>query len=207
MKIIVLINPSNNRFDYNKLEMVLGPVHAPNVLQEFQNFTLKPHVPDKLMFTIAANGTFRLKRGYRLLAQTHQVTVPSEMNLNTSLWRILWHTPAVPPRVILFIWKAIRGAIPVCQILHKRIQDIDEICPLCGTDIESVAHMMFHCSHARATWFQSPLGIRTNCQPITDVYQIFKMIWGTVAQNQIHLTMIISWQIRKSRCSCIFFRY
>lgn len=92
-------------------------------------------------------------------------------------WKTLWHTQSVPLRTCLFLWKVLHNAVPVCDVLHSRISHISPICPLCDQEPETVTHLLFRCSHARATWFQSPLGLRTENISGSDISLIFTRIW------------------------------
>lgn len=195
-----LFTPSQTNFDVQKLQATLGLVNARAVLWEFRFATLHPSIPDKLVFTYTTDGNLTVKTAFRLLTQLHSHSISNHSSLAPTFWKKFWASKFVPPRVLLFIWKAIRGALPVRQSLHNRLPHIPADCPLCGADSETPYHLLFQCPHARATWFHSSLGIRTDEISGLEVGQAFQHMWQNLDNPQIMITMLISWQIWKSRC-------
>lgn len=51
-----------------------------------------------------------------------------------------------------FIWCACHDILPVLSSLVKRKMKVDIRCKLCGEGEETIEHLFFDCSEAKATW-------------------------------------------------------
>ena len=71
--------------------------------------------------------------------------------------------------MIVFLWKMCNKCLPVRQKLHKRVQNISLICPMCHNEEEKLEHLLLLCPFARAVWFGSELSIRTDSFTINDI--------------------------------------
>ncbi|GKE67581.1 RNA-directed DNA polymerase, eukaryota, reverse transcriptase zinc-binding domain protein, partial [Tanacetum coccineum] len=64
----------------------------------------------------------------------------------------LWNK-LVPKKVNIFIWRALRGIIPVGVELDKRGVDLDSVlCPSCDKIVETCAHCLITCDLAMSVW-------------------------------------------------------
>ena len=59
------------------------------------------------------------------------------------------------PKVKLFSWKLLKGAIPVGERLAERHVLVDPLRKRCGCS-ESISHLMFHCQFAQRVWQLAP---------------------------------------------------
>lgn len=125
------------------------------------------------MFTGSQNGLFTVKSVYRVL--TEQVQAQPTVH-EKKLWLSIWNMKGTAPKVRFFIWKALRGAIPVAGVIGRRIPGVSKQCKICGNGEESVVHMLFQCTVARTVWFTSPLALHTD--GITgELGQILQNLW------------------------------
>ncbi|XP_071688566.1 uncharacterized protein [Rutidosis leptorrhynchoides] len=59
----------------------------------------------------------------------------------------------MPQKIGVFIWRVRQNRIPVRTKLEKRGIDLDSLrCPVCDNDIETVDHILLHCSFAKDVW-------------------------------------------------------
>ncbi|XP_071688321.1 uncharacterized protein [Rutidosis leptorrhynchoides] len=59
----------------------------------------------------------------------------------------------VPKSLGIFVWRAIRGRLPVRLELDKRGIDLDSVrCPVCDTTLESVELILLRCNLANDVW-------------------------------------------------------
>ena len=58
------------------------------------------------------------------------------------------------------------NSLPTRDILHQRFENINSSCALCGSDLESKCHLFFTCLIARAIWFETCWGFRTDSQHV-----------------------------------------
>lgn len=55
----------------------------------------------------------------------------------------------IPPKVELIVWKVSHGIMVTCANLHRRICEIEELCPKSGDEIETKVHTFLRCWWAR----------------------------------------------------------
>ncbi|XP_071694888.1 uncharacterized protein [Rutidosis leptorrhynchoides] len=59
----------------------------------------------------------------------------------------------VSKKVGIFIWRALKGRLPVlCELGKREIDILCVRCPMCDDDIETVQHTLFHCSKREEIW-------------------------------------------------------
>ncbi|XP_071700547.1 uncharacterized protein [Rutidosis leptorrhynchoides] len=59
----------------------------------------------------------------------------------------------IPKKVEVFVWRVLKGRIPVLVELDKRGVDLHSVrCPICDNDIESICHSLLTCEKVRNVW-------------------------------------------------------
>ncbi|GJT09653.1 putative RNA-directed DNA polymerase, partial [Tanacetum coccineum] len=59
----------------------------------------------------------------------------------------------VPKKVNVFVWRALKGRLPVREELDKRGIDLNTVlCPSCGDTVESCSHCLVMCNFAMSVW-------------------------------------------------------
>ena len=59
----------------------------------------------------------------------------------------------MPKKVNIFVWRALKGRLPVREELDKRGVDLDSVlCPCCDSAVESCAHSLVLCDLAMSVW-------------------------------------------------------
>ena len=79
---------------------------------------------------------------------------PSCFNHESAIWKPFWQFEAMP-KVKLFWWKILRGAVPTNDALAKRRIVSSGLCVVCNQEDEDVVHMLFACPYSNSTWFAS----------------------------------------------------
>ncbi|KAJ4818146.1 RNA-directed DNA polymerase (reverse transcriptase)-related family protein [Rhynchospora pubera] len=153
---------------------------------------------DRLIFTPAKNGAFTIKEAYKLLIQAPMVP-PGQNNI----YNIIWNTPNILPRSRLFIWKAVRNALPVDHILSSRINKTAQGCALCGYRREDVVHTLFKCPRAQQVWLCSEFGLRTDALP-EDAHQLLSTLLPVLSDKQTSSFISLCWQLWKGRCKEVY---
>lgn len=138
------------------------------------------------MFTWSNNKEFLVNEAYSMLIQAQPLTSPIGSDDVRGLWRGIWKNKGVTPRIRTFFWKAITGAFPSAYALSKRIANIETSCRVYGAQWEDTLHILFYCSHARATWFISPLGLRMLYQDATSVQEVLLQLWRGWIKHRFH---------------------
>ncbi|VFR01584.1 unnamed protein product [Cuscuta campestris] len=90
-------------------------------------------------------GAYTVKSAYRCLMGDASV-VSSFSN-----WGRFWRIP-VAPKVLVCLWRAIRGILPTRDALISKRVEVDGGCPLCGGALETVDHIFLFCPFADSVW-------------------------------------------------------
>lgn len=71
---------------------------------------------------------------------------PSLNGIKETIWSL-----NTAPKIKIFLWKVISGALSVADNLIDRGMKIDSRCQLCGLEGESLNHVLFLCTIAKQT--------------------------------------------------------
>lgn len=134
-------------WDESKLINRFGEDIARRVILTIQGPVNDPTLSDKLMYTAATNGVFTLKRAYLTMLDSSKggISCPPEMK---EKWKLIWGLNEIPPKVRVFLWKALKDALPTMAKLHPRIPDIQPVCRVCKLADEITTHPLMLCSTA-----------------------------------------------------------
>nr|GEX11931.1 transposon TX1 [Tanacetum cinerariifolium] len=100
---------------------------------------------DKWRWTLNGDGNFSAKDLSRLVEEK---ILDVERGGQETIWN-----KSVPKKVNIFVWRVLKGRIPVHEELDKRGIDLDSvICPCCDSVVESCAHSLVLCDLARGVW-------------------------------------------------------
>ncbi|KAM0043381.1 putative reverse transcriptase zinc-binding domain-containing protein [Helianthus debilis subsp. tardiflorus] len=128
---------------------------------------------------------------------------------NDTAWKF-WNR-WVPPKINLFVWRAIKNRIPVKVELKRRgIVIDDQICSRCGKEDESAEHLLLKCVLARATWWNVMVWLKLSiCERYNSIEELFQQIQDCSGSSDwkkliTAIVMITLWQIWKGRNNLIF---
>lgn len=204
VRVKALFNNNAGVWNGNALANFGGEQTAQDIEAEHRMTILHEGVRDKLMFTWSSNGEFSVKRAYQMLVQLNPIIRKIHSDDERFLWKKIWKTKDVNPRIRIFFWKLLCNSLPTGAALARRLQGFDATCHVCYNNIEDVSHVLFHCPHARATWFISSLALRTSFLPHQCLEMNLRSIWQDLEPPQIATFMTIAWHIWKARCTEIF---
>ncbi|GJV09341.1 ribonuclease H-like domain-containing protein [Tanacetum coccineum] len=101
--------------------------------------------PDRWRWTLVEDGEFTVKEISRLIEEK---ILLSDNGDRETLWNKL-----VPKKVNIFIWRALRGRLPVSVELDRRGIDLDLVLfPSCNDVVETCAHCLINCDLAMGVW-------------------------------------------------------
>ncbi|GJQ91220.1 RNA-directed DNA polymerase, eukaryota, reverse transcriptase zinc-binding domain protein [Tanacetum coccineum] len=104
-------------------------------------------VEDKWRWTLSGDGEFAVKELARLIEEK---VLRVEIGGHEMLWNNL-----VPKKVNVFVWRDLRGRIPVRVEVDKRDMDLDSVlCSCCNDIVETCAHSLVTCDLAMSVWIK-----------------------------------------------------
>ena len=108
------------------------------------------------------SGIYSTKSGYNLAANTprhaHPIAVMGEFNWIKEVW-----SAKCSPKLRVFMWSIIKGAIPLGENLQRRGLLTNVNCTRCG-EVETPMHIFFNCAFAQEVWQRVPLTTRPSIE-------------------------------------------
>ena len=144
-----LLVDGGKHWDRQKLQLLL-PAYEEKIL------CIKPSLigaQDKLIWLGTKGGEYSVKSGYYVAVEEEPDTRTNDAGFNWK--RNVWALDCAP-KVKLFAWKLLKGAIPVGERLLERHIEVDPRCKRCGNN-ESITHLLFQCQFAQKVWQLAPL--------------------------------------------------
>ncbi|GLT26664.1 hypothetical protein SLA2020_017140 [Shorea laevis] len=146
---------------------------------------------------------FSIKSAYlQALNVVHEYGWHSENTiLSSGEWKYLWKLK-VPPKIQVFLWRAIHNSLPSLENLMKRGILNEVLCPNCRTADETLMHLLFYCPHVEPIWFGSALGLDPRQLGVVNFVEWWRYINNFA--KQIHLCFmvehcaIICWHVWKA---------
>lgn len=92
-------------------------------------------------------GCYTVKNGYRLLtADIPQDDIDCSLN-----WNLLWKMD-IPAKIKNLLWRCLRGILPVRDVFKLRGVNLDNMCPICSKEKETIDHVFFECVQVQRIW-------------------------------------------------------
>uniref|UniRef100_A0ACD5YT82 Uncharacterized protein n=1 Tax=Avena sativa TaxID=4498 RepID=A0ACD5YT82_AVESA len=104
------------------------------------------------------------------------------------------------PRVKTFAWRLIRRALATGARASKFSKHIAKECSRCGM-LETDSHLLFHCPFAKAVWFSSSVGLKTDAfdtklYPSNIIQSILQNSQSKMSIDKIFTTLWCIWKAR-----------
>ncbi|GJU09232.1 reverse transcriptase domain, reverse transcriptase zinc-binding domain protein [Tanacetum coccineum] len=106
-----------------------------------QNVTIHFNYKDRWRWSLGEDGEFTVKELARLVEE-------KILHMDSGGHETLWNK-LVPKKVNIFVWRALKGRLPVRVELDRRGIDLDSVlCPSCNDIVETCAHCLVTCDLA-----------------------------------------------------------
>ena len=112
-----------------------------DLLSMLRDYKISPN-EDSVFWKGGGNGIFGVKEAYNLLIAPSDLVFPK---------KCIW-VDKVPTKVAFFAWEATWGKIFTLDRLQKWGWQLPNCCFLCGSDEETVNHILLHCTVVRVLW-------------------------------------------------------
>ncbi|XP_023634270.1 uncharacterized protein LOC111829411 [Capsella rubella] len=115
------------------------------------------------------------------------------------------------PKIKHFIWQVATGTLPVMDCLASRKIQCDTVCKKCGSEIKTINHALFECTHSRRIWDLSTIPMLRGGFPYNSRFANLDFIFWSVIpclreKEKKHLFPWILWFIWKDRNKKVFQR-
>lgn len=147
LKVCDLIDPSSGFWDSATLEEHFFPQDI-SIIK-----AIKPVFAQEVYYVWKHNksGDFSVKSAYWLANQERSAKLVedasvyfSTLDLKKEVWSL-----QTDPKIKIFLWKALSGALPAAQALNCRGMRVDDSCQICGEAGDTINHSLFLCSQTR----------------------------------------------------------
>ncbi|XP_026383644.1 uncharacterized protein LOC113279154 [Papaver somniferum] len=111
----------------------------------------------------------------------------------------------ISQRIKLFLWKCLQNALPANSKLFGKVKDVVPHCTMCGVEIETTEHLLFHCPYAKEVWNSSPYPISLTLDTSSKILDLCKD-WLNNPRKEISIELILTkmWFTWKERCNRVF---
>ncbi|XP_033146231.1 uncharacterized protein LOC103863321 [Brassica rapa] len=134
----------------------LVELFPPNEVQRIKLMT-PGVVDDCYVWAFSRHGAYTVKTGYDLIMRAKNVPadqISPEEQSRVLLKRRVWKISTIP-KIRMFLWRAVSGALAVADRLNSRGLGVDAICKICHHHAETINHVLFQCSMANETWAET----------------------------------------------------
>jgi hypothetical protein len=119
------------------------------------------------------------------------------------LWQAVWSIKI--PRVVQhFLWKACNDILPIKERLYRKGTTTDDLCPICGREMEIVSHVIWSCQSARDVWSECCRTIQKCSIVEGDFPSIFTTLSGKLNDEEMHMMARVARQIWMRRNTVVF---
>lgn len=148
----------------------------------------KEGADDSYIWLPLQSGIYTTKSGYKALTQSDLPPhPPAGTIINTNAPEFNWIKEVwavkTAPKLKLFLWALIQGALPVGSELQRRGMVSAAPCPRCK-QLESPLHMFFHFPFANEVWSRIPLRAQLHLANETDVKAIISLVRDSVCLDK-----------------------
>ena len=148
---------------------------------------------DQLYWCLEETGNYSVKSAYRLL-QTQRGDWNQEEN--DKLWQILWSTKATP-KALNTVWRALSQCLPTLTQLQQKRVNVQNICPVCQEEVETIEHTLVNCRNARQCWIIMFPGIQL--QVVNCFKSWLKLMFDNISSSKHADVVTLCWSIWRSR--------
>ena len=127
------------------------------------------HQADSWTWIHSSNRDLSVKSTFKEISKSN--LLPPNNPILAKIWKAKIHD-----RLKLFLWRVAAGILPTKDSIAKFVPSSNQVCVLCNEALESTVHIFWECPLARAMWFGSVWGIRTDCIIINNASQLVELI-------------------------------
>ncbi|GAU48919.1 hypothetical protein TSUD_301740 [Trifolium subterraneum] len=148
LKVAGLINHNEGKWDVNLVQQLFNQNDTASIFQIPLQLTNEEDVP---IWRFSRNGKYSVRSAYY---QLMEVIIDNNHLREEGNWTKLWKLN-VPNKVKIFLWRSLRGCLPVKERLIPKGVQCDSKCICCDVSGENEWHCFFGCKAAQEVWIES----------------------------------------------------
>ena len=160
LKVSHLLDPASKNWNLNMLRDLFSWKDIQLILAQRPMFSRE----DSFCWAGTNHGLYIVKSGYELssrLLHKEMFREAQEQPSVNPIFQGIWNLYTAP-KIKVFLWKAVKGAVSVEDRLRTRGILIDDGCYMCHEANETINHILFQCPLARQVWALSLLQSPSN---------------------------------------------
>ncbi|OVA03843.1 Reverse transcriptase zinc-binding domain [Macleaya cordata] len=156
---------------------------------------------DRLIWVKTKSGLFSSKSFYTTLLAAQASSSGTESSFP---WYTFWKVTNCSPRIKIFAWRLLIGAVAIRAAISRFITNISQHCPLCGSAPETIDHLFIHCPIIQTILLASPVGFRVEDSNIS-ISKLFT-VWlqSNSTGETFRLGICLLWSLWKARNRALF---
>jgi hypothetical protein len=160
---------------------------------------------DRLVWVGTKNGLFSVKSAYHLAKDSYDSSngVCSNAVANVQQWKNVWCIKGAPV-VKTFLWQACNEILPTRANLFRKHIISSPLCPICKTESETVAHVLWVCPAAKDVWIDSFKSIHKCSYLHATFADIVEMLFNRLEDDHLQLFAITARLIWMRRNKWVF---
>ena len=174
-----------------------------NICNLGKSISIPSHdIEDSFCWGLSASGSFTTKS---VTWKAHNIPLDIQQPLEFA-W--IWNLD-IMPKLKIFLWQICHNALATCANLVKSGLNLDPICPLCHSELESTSHLFTQCFVTRKTWelaYQHKwILLNISHVRIMSNIDLLTFTRGQASSDQVHCIISLIWSIWKS-CNAVVFK-
>nr|XP_023915006.1 uncharacterized protein LOC112026546 [Quercus suber] len=189
-----LIDHDSKWWKVDVVRSIFLPFEADSILKIPLSYNLPE---DCLVWVGNKKGSFTVKSAYYIassILDSNEDGESSSSNEMTGLWKRIWHQK-IPPKLKIFAWRLCVNGLPTMFNLSHRGVHCSCFCPLCDKAIETTAHALLHCDHAKLTWAHWHNGFAVLSAGTQEPVDIALDIIKNDSSSALELFIAVAWSI------------
>ncbi|KAG7552930.1 Reverse transcriptase domain [Arabidopsis thaliana x Arabidopsis arenosa] len=164
---------------------------------------------DRFVWAYSKDGKYSVKSGNWVLNRevAAMEIIPENIKAVNTIKEKVWDL-ATAPKIKLFIWRALSGALAVAECLRHHGLNTNPLCQLCRVGDETISHVLFECTLAAQVWnltsFPS-MAQGLSASVVDNIQHILNLMKDESLSSQIRNAIPwILWEIWKARNSSLY---
>lgn len=125
---------------------LLTSLFSPDDVIKIRSLRINTSKKDNIFWSHTKSGDFSVKTAYNLYMNDYNSIE------DASFWKKVRSLECLP-KIKFFMWKVFAQMLPVNSTPKLYNPVVDDCCPLCRNEVESVMHLFIRCPIASHIWF------------------------------------------------------